>query len=77
MAEASKVSGGKYRIFFFDPVFVDMVSSAALFCNLNFSLRKEQMQIFSEISFPCGIGLEITALAFIYPSGNSTDLIIL
>ena len=55
------------EIFFseYDPVFVDMVSSAASLGNLNFSLKKEQMQIFSEISFPCGIGLEITALAFI------------
>ena len=67
MAEASKVSGEKYRRIFseYDPVFVDVVSSAALSCNLNFFLKKEQMQIFSEISFPCGIGLEITALAFI------------
>ena len=67
MAEASKVSDEKYRRIFseYDPVFVDMVCSAALLRNLNFSLKKEQMQIFSEISFPCGIGLEITALAFI------------
>ena len=67
MAEASKVSGEKYRRIFseYDPIFVDMVSSAAFSCNLNFSLKKGQMQIFSEISFSCGIRLEKTALAFI------------
>ena len=67
MAEPSKVSGEKYRRIFseYDPVFADVVSSAPLSCNLNFSLKKEQMQFFSEISFHCGIGLEITALAFI------------
>ena len=39
MAEASKVSGEKYRRIFseYDPVFVDTVSSAVLSCNLNFS----------------------------------------
>ena len=48
MAEASKVSGEKYRRIFseYDPVFVDVVSSAPLSCNLNFSLKKEQMQFF-------------------------------
>ena len=67
MAEAWKVSGEKYRRIFseYNPVLVDVASSAALSCNLNFSLKKEQMQIFSEVSFPCGIGSEITALAFI------------
>ena len=68
MAEASKVSGRKYRKISseYDPVFVDVVSSAALSCNLNFSLKKKsKCKFFSEISFPCGIGLEITALAFI------------
>jgi len=67
MGEASKVSGEKYRRIFSEyvPVFVDVVSSAALSCNLNFSLKREQIQFFSEISVPCGIGLEITALAFI------------
>ena len=48
------------------PVFVDVVSSAALSYNLNFSIKWEQIQFFSEISVPCGIGLEITALAFIW-----------
>ena len=50
MAEASKVSGEKYRKVFleYDPVFVDAVSSAALSCNLNFFLKKEQMQALSE-----------------------------
>ena len=40
MAEASKVSGEKYRRIFseYDPVFVDAVSSAALSCNLKFFL---------------------------------------
>ena len=50
MAETSKVSGEKYRRIFleYDPVFVDAVSSAALSCNLNFFLKKEQMQALSE-----------------------------
>ena len=50
MAEASKVSGEKYRRIFseYDPVFVDAVSSAALSCNLSFFLKKEQMQALSE-----------------------------
>ena len=50
MAEASKVSGEKYRRIFseYDPVFVDAVSSAALSCKLNFFLKKEQMQALSE-----------------------------
>ena len=50
MAEASKVSGEKYRRIFseYDPVFVDGVSSAALSYNLNFFLKKEQMQALSE-----------------------------
>ena len=50
MAEASKVSGEKYRRTFseYDPVFLDAVSSAALSCNLNFSLQKERMQALSE-----------------------------
>ena len=45
MAEASKVLGRKYRRISseYDPVFVDVVSSAALSCNLDFSLKKEQM----------------------------------
>ena len=67
MVEASKVLGEKYRRIFSEyvPVFVDVVSSAALSCNLNFSLKREQIQFFSEISVHYGIGLEITALAFI------------
>ena len=66
MAEASKVSGEKYRRIFseYDPVLVDVVSSAALSCNLNFSLRKEQMQALSEyvqgkdvvVNLPTGYG---------------------
>ena len=66
MAEASKVSGEKYRRIFseYDPVLVDGVSSAALSCNLNFSLRKEQMQALSEyvqgkdvvVNLPTGYG---------------------
>ena len=47
MAEAS---GEKYRRIFseYDSVFVDAVSSAALSCNLNFFLKKEQMQALTE-----------------------------
>ena len=66
MAEASKVSGEKYRRIFseYDPVFVDAVSSAALSCNLNFFLKKEQMQALSEyvkgkdvvVNLPTGYG---------------------
>ena len=43
MAGASKVSGEKYRRIFseYDPVFLGAVSSAALSCNLNFSLKKK------------------------------------
>ena len=69
MAEASKVSGEKYRRIFSEyvPVFVDVVSSAALSCNLNFSLKREQIHFFSEISVPCGIGLVITLFANIFP----------
>ena len=60
IAEGWKVSGEKYRRMFqeYVPVFIDVVSSAALSCNLNISLKNEPMQFFSEI------GLEITALAF-------------
>ena len=41
MAEASKVSGEKYRRIFseYDPVFVDAVSSAAL--SLHFRMHRE------------------------------------
>ena len=57
MAEASKVSGEKYRRTF-------SVSSAALSCNLNFSLKKEQLQALSEyvqgkdvvVNLPTGYG---------------------
>ena len=66
MAEASKVSGEKYRRIFseYDPVFVDAVSSAALSCNLNFFLKKEQMHALSEyvigkdvvVNLPTGYG---------------------
>ena len=66
MVEASKVSGEKYRRIFskYDPVLVDAVSSAALSCNLNFSLKKEQMQALSEyvqgkdvvVNLPTGYG---------------------
>ena len=67
IAEAWKVSGKKYRRMFheYDPVFIDVLSSAALSCNLNFfPLKTSQCNFFSEISFPCRIGLEITALPF-------------
>ena len=42
MVEFSKVSGEKYRRIFseYDLVLVDAVSSAALSCKLNFSLKK-------------------------------------
>ena len=63
MAEAS---GEKYRRIFseYDPVFVDAVSSAALSCNLNFFLKKEQMHALSEyvigkdvvVNLPTGYG---------------------
>ena len=54
MAEASKLSGEKYRRIFleYDPVFA--------LC----------FEIFSEISFPCGIGNNCSC---IYLSGDSTD----
>ena len=47
MAKASKVSGEKYRRIFseYDPVFVGAVSSAALSCNLNFSLKKNHVEV--------------------------------
>ena len=50
MAEASKVSGEKYRRIFseYDPIFVDAVISATLSGNLNFFLKKGQMQALSE-----------------------------
>jgi len=58
MAEASKVSGEKYRRIFpeYDPVFA------------------VSLEIFSEISFPCGIGNNCSC---IYLRGNSTDFTIL
>lgn len=66
MAEASKVSGEKYKRIFseYDPVFVDAVSYAALSCNLNFFLKQEQMQALSEyvkgkdvvVNLPTGYG---------------------
>ena len=66
MVEALKVSGQKYRRIFseYDPVFIDAVTSAALSCNLNFFLKKEQMQGPSEyvkgkhvvVNLPTGYG---------------------
>ena len=66
MAEASKVSGEKYRRVFleYDPVFVDAVSSAAVSCNLNVFFKKEQMQALREyikgknivVNLPTGYG---------------------
>ena len=58
MAEASKVSGRKYRRISseYDPVFVDVVSSAALSCNLNFSLKKKsKCKFFPRLVFPAGL----------------------
>ena len=66
MAEASKVSGEKYRRVFleYDPVFVDAVSSAAVSCNLNVFFKKELMQALHEyikgknivVNLPTGYG---------------------
>ena len=66
MAEASKESGEKYRRVFseYDPYLLDTVSSAASSCNLNFFLKKEQMQALSEyvkgkdvvVNLPTGYG---------------------
>ena len=77
MAEALKVSGEKYRRIFSEyvPVFVDMVSSAALSCNLNVSLKREQIQFFSEISsLRDWIGNNCSC---IYLSGKPIDFTIL
>ena len=52
MAEASKVSGEKYRRIFseYDPAFVDMVSSAALSCK-----KKSKCKFFPRLVFPAGL----------------------
>ena len=47
MEKASKVSGEKYRRIFlqYDPVFLGAVRCAALSCYLNFSLKKNHVEV--------------------------------